>query len=63
MLKYLQARTVPSAEIIVFLLQPQKGIPDRDVFIERLCNYFRGRGGDDPSLSVIVRYWGVDGSA
>lgn len=36
------------AELIAFLLQPSSG--DRDVaqFLDLLCNYFQGRGGDDP---------------
>jgi DNA helicase-2/ATP-dependent DNA helicase PcrA len=42
-----------AAEVIAFLLQPHTDAQDFDQLIELLCNFFDGRGGDDPSVSDI----------
>lgn len=42
-----------SAELIAFLLQPQEGGKDFAQFVGLLCNFFRGKGGDDPPASDI----------
>ncbi|MCB9959717.1 MAG: ATP-dependent helicase [Rhodospirillaceae bacterium] len=36
------------AELIAFLLQPSSGGRDFGRFLDLLCNYFQGRGGDEP---------------
>ena len=36
------------AELIAFLLQPPSGDQDIARLLDLLCNYFQGRGGDDP---------------
>lgn len=41
-----------AAEIIAFLLHPRRA-GDFEAFVELLCNFFRGRGGDDPSKKDI----------
>lgn len=42
-----------AAELIAFLLQPQEGSSDFAEFVQLLCNFFRGKGGDDPSATDI----------
>ncbi len=42
-----------SAELIAFAIQPQNGTDGFDEFVRLLCNFFRGRGGDDPSATDI----------
>jgi DNA helicase II / ATP-dependent DNA helicase PcrA len=45
---------VLAAELIAFLLQPPAPDGHFDKFLELLCNFFRGKGGDDPSQSDIA---------
>lgn len=48
-----------AAEVIAFLLQPRrKG--DFEQFVGLLCNFFRGRGGDDPSKKDISESLAID---
>lgn len=42
-----------AAELIAFALQPQKGEHGFAQFVALLCNFFRGKGGDDLSASDI----------
>lgn len=42
-----------AAELIAFALQPQEGTDCFDTFVRLLCNFFQGRGGDDPSATDI----------
>ena len=42
-----------AAELIAFLLQPHQGEADFAQFVGLLSNFFRGKGGDDPSASDI----------
>jgi ATP-dependent DNA helicase UvrD/PcrA len=42
-----------AAEVIAFMLQPHTDAQDFDQLVELLCNFFKGRGGDDPSVSDI----------
>ncbi len=42
-----------AAELIAFALQPQHETDGFDVFVRLLCNFFRGKGGDDPSATDI----------
>ena len=42
-----------AAEIIAFLLQPHSSPEDFGWFVDLLCNFFRGKGGDDPAISDI----------
>jgi len=42
-----------AAEIIAFLLQPALPSLDEQTFIELLCNFFQGKGGDAPSKTDI----------
>lgn len=44
-----------AAEIIAFLLQPHTDAWDVGGLVELLCNYYRGRGGDNPSATDIKR--------
>lgn len=37
------------AELIAFLIQPPSDSRDLARFLDLLCNYFQGRGGDDPA--------------
>jgi DNA helicase-2/ATP-dependent DNA helicase PcrA len=43
-----------AAEIIAFLLQPTSLLLDEQTFIELLCNFFQGKGGDKPSKTDIT---------
>lgn len=43
-----------AAEVIAFLLQPQTD-NHFDTFVELLCSYFRGKGGDAPSVTALKR--------
>lgn len=45
--------TILAAELIAFSLQPQSGSEDFAEFVHLLCNFFRGKGGDDPSATDI----------
>lgn len=42
-----------AAEVIAFLLQPRASNGDFDQFVTLVCNFFQGKGGDDPSTSDI----------
>lgn len=42
-----------AAQVIAFLLQPSEGSGDFQQFADLLCNFFRGKGGDDPSTADI----------
>ncbi len=42
-----------AAELIAFLLQPHQGEADFAQFVGLLSNFFRGKGGYDPSVSDI----------
>ncbi len=42
-----------AALLIAFMLQPQNGSDDFAEFVHLLCNFFRGKGGDDPSATDI----------
>jgi len=48
-----------AAEIIAFLLQPRRA-GDFEAFVGLLCNFFRGRGGDDPSNKDISESLAID---
>lgn len=43
------AGAILAAEFIAFLLQPRQPAGDFEEFVSLLCNFFRGKGGDDPS--------------
>jgi len=42
-----------AAELIAFSLQSQNGSENFAEFVRLLCNFFRGKGGDDPSATDI----------
>jgi len=42
-----------AAEVISFLLQPKRKNDDLDNFIQLICNYFYGKGGDTPTKTDI----------
>lgn len=42
-----------SAEMIAFLLQPQFGFNEEQTFVELLCNFFKGKGGNGPSMTNL----------
>lgn len=42
-----------AAELIAYVLQPQHGEGGFEKFVGLLCNFFRGKGGDDPSATDI----------
>lgn len=42
-----------SAEIIAFLLQPNQGPHDEAQFIDLLCNFLNGKGGETPTRSNL----------
>lgn len=44
-----------AAEIIAFLMQPPADTGDFAVFVELVCNFYRGKGGDDPSNTDIAQ--------
>jgi DNA helicase II / ATP-dependent DNA helicase PcrA len=48
------AGAILAAEVIAFLLQPRGAPGDFEQFVDLLCNFFRGKGGDDPSNSDIA---------
>lgn len=41
------------AEIIALLLQPAVGELHLEQFVELLCNFFRGKGGDEPTRGAL----------
>lgn len=43
-----------AAELVAFLLQPRDE-DDFKEFVELLCNFYRGRGGDEPSATDIYK--------
>ena len=49
-----------AAELIAFLLQPQQRAEDFGEFIRLLCNFFRGKGGDDPTASDIAEALSIE---
>jgi len=53
------AGAILAAEIIAFLLQPRRA-GDFEEFVGLLCNFFRGRGGDDPSSTDISQSLAID---
>ena len=53
------AGAVLAAEIIAFLLQPRRA-DDLAEFVALLCNFFRGRGGDEPSNADISESLSID---
>ncbi len=53
------AGAILAAEIIAFLLQPRRA-GDFEAFVRLLCNFFRGRGGDDPSSKDISESLAID---
>jgi len=42
-----------SAELIAFSLQPHQGQDGFGKFVDLLCNFFRGKGGDNPTATDI----------
>ncbi len=50
---------IVAAEIIAFLLQPRRA-GDFEAFVGLLCNFFRGKGGDDPSNKDISESLAID---
>ncbi len=48
-----------ATEIIAFLLQPRRP-GDFETFVGLLCNFYRGRGGDDPSNRDISESLAID---
>ena len=53
------AGAILAAEIIAFLLQPRR-VGDLEAFVGLLCNFYRGRGGDDPSNRDISESLAID---
>lgn len=53
------AGAILAAEIISFLLQPRRA-GDFEEFVGLLCDFFRGRGGDDPSNTDISESLSID---
>lgn len=53
------AGAILAAEIIAFLLQPRRA-GDFEEFVGLLCNFYRGRGGDDPSNKDISESIAID---
>lgn len=53
------AGAILAAEIIAFLLQPRRA-SDFVEFVGLLCNFFRGKGGDDPSNTDISESLSID---
>jgi ATP-dependent DNA helicase UvrD/PcrA len=53
------AGAILAAEIIAYLLQPRR-TDDFGGFVSLLCNFYRGRGGDDPSSTDIVQSLAID---
>jgi DNA helicase-2/ATP-dependent DNA helicase PcrA len=47
------AGAILAAELIAFVLQPPNETGGFDEFVHLLCNFFRGRGGDDASATDI----------
>lgn len=47
------AGAVLAAEVIACALQPQDGPKGFEEFVGLVCNFFRGKGGDDPSATDI----------
>ncbi len=48
-----------AAELIAFLLQPRRAAEFGE-FVRLLCNFFRGKGGDDPSQTDISESLAID---
>lgn len=44
-----------TAEIIAFLMQPRGETGDFEAFIDLACNFYRGKGGDDPSNTDLAQ--------
>lgn len=53
------AGAVLAAEIIAFLLQPRH-TDDFETFVGLFCDFYRGRGGDDPSNRDISKSLAID---
>lgn len=49
-----------AAELIAFALQPHHGADGFDDFVRLLCNFFRGKGGDNPSATDISAALGIE---
>ena len=47
------AGAILAAEVIAFLMQPSEGDKHVEEFVELLCNFFRGKGGEEPSNSDL----------
>lgn len=43
-----------AAEILGFFLQPKGGVADENCYIDLLCNFFQGKGGEKPSKKDIT---------
>jgi len=54
------AGAILAAELIAFLLQPRWPVDDFEEFVGLLCNFFRGKGGDDPSRTDIAESVAID---
>lgn len=54
------AGAILAAELIAFLLQPRRLVGDFEEFVGLLCNFFRGKGGDDPSKADIAESLAID---
>jgi DNA helicase II / ATP-dependent DNA helicase PcrA len=48
------AGAILAAELIALLLQPRAPTGDFEEFVRLLCDFFRGKGGDDPSNTDIA---------
>lgn len=53
------AGAILAADIIAFLLQPHS-VDDFEEFVALLCNFFRGKGSDDPSTADINESLSID---
>lgn len=53
------AGAILAAEIVAFLLQPRRA-SDFEEFVGLLCNFYRGRGGDDPPSKDISESIAID---
>jgi DNA helicase-2/ATP-dependent DNA helicase PcrA len=47
------AGAILAAEVIAFLMQPRGAPEDFEDFVELVCSFFRGKGGEEPSNSDI----------